>query len=234
MISVSDDIGSAVLNLVNVTDNRVLIQLNLTKECSGYFVSNHTSIPEGSFSYHLAGTDIEGATFNYDMKKKVRFEQPHFQSSDFSLSSNESSVIEMDRDALLKLNFTFTNKRIHDIRSAHSSLCDTYFNFTGSVPNGFINYIRPPYALVAGGASVQVEMLLRILHSSINRGTSHRVTLSTSLPGSNITLYISKTIVIVSGLKKSFLLHNTFFLIVISRECCQILRQNVPIVMAHV
>ena len=188
--SVSDDIESAVLNLVNVTDNKILRQLNLTKEHSGYLVSNYTAIPKASVAYHLVGTDTSGVAFNYNMKKQVAFEPPEFQSSDFSLSSNESSVVEMDRDEILKMNFIFTNNWMHN----------TYFNFTGSVPNGFINSIRPPYALVPVGASVNVEMLLRIVHSSINRGTSHRVTLSTSSCGSNITHSISKTIVIVSGL----------------------------------
>ena len=214
LTSVIDDIGSVMLSIVNITDNKVLMQLNLTKECSGYLVSNHTSIPEGSFSYHLVGTDTQGVAFNYNMKKQVRFDSPHFHSSDFSLSNNESSVIEMGRDEILKMKFTFTNKGIHD-----TSLCalhGTYFNFTGSVPNGFINSIRPPYALVAVGASVNVEMLLRVVHSSINRGTSHKVTLSTSPSRSNITTSISKTIVIVSGLKKKNIISSACIILSVS------------------
>ena len=121
----------------------------------------------------------------------MKFELPRIQPSDVSFRSNESSVIEMERDEISKINFNFTNNWMYD----------AHFNFTGHVPNGFINIIKPPYALVVAGGSLSVQMLLRVVHTSISGGTSHNVSVSTSSCGSEMIQNASKTVVIVSGLK---------------------------------
>ena len=191
--SSANNIGSAALNLMNVTDNSILMQLSLTKECSGALVTNHTSIPAGSFLYHLVGRDTDGVPFTYDTKKRVKFELPHarVQSSDVSFSSSESSMIEIERDEISKINFNFTNNWMYD----------AYFNFTGHVPNGFISIVKPPYALVVAGGSLRVEMLIRVVHTSISGGTFHNVSVSASSCGSEMIQNASKTVVIVRGLK---------------------------------
>lgn len=188
--SFGDDIGSAALNLLNESNNNT-IQVNLTKDCSGVFVSDNFDIPMGSSSFHLVGTDTDGVQFTYNMKQKAKFKLPNFQSNDvfsFAADPNDhSSAVEMNRDELLKTFYNFTNNWVYD----------AYFNFTASIPSGFVHTVKPKYSLVAVGDSVRIELLLRVIDLNITHGSSHRVTLSASSCRTKAVSF-SRTVVIVS------------------------------------
>ena len=177
----------ATLNLVNEAEN-ILKHVSLIKECSGALVSDTVTFPTGSFSYYLVGTDTSGIAFNsYHMKQQVTFQQPHFD-YDSVLSFDAHSAVEMDIDEIFTLNFNFTNHWTYS----------TYFNFTGNTPAGFANLVRPQYALVVAGGSVKIEMLVRIIHPSIKRGTAHTVSVSASICYGDAVKSASRTVAIVS------------------------------------
>ena len=172
---------------MNETEN-ILIHINLTKECSGALVSNTVIFPTGSFSYYLVGTDTSGIAFNYHMKQQVTFHQPHFDYDSVLSFSDAYSVVEMEPDEILMLRFNFTNHWTYS----------TNFNFTGNTPDGFASLVKPQYALVVVGGSVKIEMLVRVVHPSIKRGTTHRVNVSASTCGGDVIQSASKTVAIVS------------------------------------
>lgn len=173
-----------------IQNNTIVKQISLNKECDGALVSDCIDIPVGTYLYHLVGTDTLGIPFDYNMKEEVTFQRPTPYSSNItaSFAHADGLAIEMEKDEILKMNFTFIN----------SWKYDAYYNFTGSAHSGFRYLIRPAYALVPAGGQVNVEMMLRLTDQSIKRGTSHSVNISASICESDIIHSLSMTVVIVS------------------------------------
>ena len=174
------DIQSASLDVVNRGGN-IIKHINLTKGCEGGFISDTINFPYGSYSYHLVGTDIGGIAFEYDMKQQVTFHGPDLEAFSF-----KSTGVEMDIDGI-KLDFNLINHWTYDL----------YFDFSGNAPEGFAIRVDPLNALIVAGGSAKVQMLLRVIHSSIWRESLHTLSISASTCSGHM-LSTTRVIAIVS------------------------------------
>ena len=180
--SVHSHIQSASLDIVK-TGGHIVKSISLTKGCEGAFISDTVNFPYGSYSYHLAGTDKSGTAFEYDIPQQITFQPP-----DFEFKVIGGATVEMDRDEIIKVDFNLTSHWTYDI----------HFNFSGDIPEGFAVHVEPLNALLLAGGSVKVEVLLRVIHSSIRWGSFHTMSVSASTCSGHVIQSTTITVAIVS------------------------------------
>ncbi len=125
--------------------------MNLTRGCEGALVSDAVTFPNGSYTYRLVGTDIDGVPFEYNTKRIVTFGQSDV--GEFSFEPIVSSVVEMDTDEVTNIEYDFTNRGAYD----------TNFDFTVNAPEGLVAHIEPSSSLVAAGTTIKLQMFLRVI-----------------------------------------------------------------------
>lgn len=157
-----DTIQSASVEFVQARNKYSTITVtraNLTKGCEGTLVSDVLTFPNGSFTYRLVGTDIDGIPFKYNSKHIVTFRQSDV--GEFSFNPDTSSAVEMDTDEIVKLEYDFTNRGAYD----------TNFDFFVNTPEGLASNIEPSSLLVAAGATIKLNVFLRVTDCPIKRST---------------------------------------------------------------
>ena len=165
-------IRSASLDFVQARskNSTITVRVNLTKGCEGALVSDVLTFPNGSYTYRMIGTDIDGVPFKYNSKRVVTFRQPD-DIGEFSFEPVTSLALEMDRDEIVTLDYNFTNRGTYN----------KTFNFSVNASEGLATRIDPSSLLVAAGATVKLQVLLRVTHSSIKRGTLHTVNVTATI-----------------------------------------------------
>ena len=141
----------------------IMPRVNLTKGCEGTLVSDVLTFPNGSYTYHITGTDIDGVPFKYHSKRIVTYRQPI--AGEFSFEPVASLAVEMDTDEIAKIEYDFTNRGAYD----------TNFDFIVNTPDGLATRIDPSSLLVAPGTTVKLQVSLHVIDCPIKRGTLHTV-----------------------------------------------------------
>jgi hypothetical protein len=118
--------------------------------------------------------------------RSIAYRKP--DSGEFSFSTIGSLALEMDRDEIVKLEYNFTN------RGAYNKT----FNFSVNAPEGFDARIEPSNLLVSVGATVKVQVLLHVIHSSIKRGTLHTVNVMSTICNGQKIQAPARSLLIVS------------------------------------
>ena len=167
-----DSIRSASLHIVQArsTDTTTTIRANLTKGCEGALVSDVFNFPSGSYTYHLVGTDIDGVPFKYNTKHMATYRLPDFGELSFEPVGNLAT--EMDRDKIMKLEFSFTNRGPYN----------TNFNFLVNAPESLATCIEPSNSLIAAGATIKLQVQVCVIDCThIEQGTLHTINVTAKI-----------------------------------------------------
>ena len=118
--------------------------------------------------------------------RSVTYRQP--DNGELSFQPVGSLVLEMDRDEILKLEYNFTNMGAYN----------KTINFSTNTPEGFATRIDPSSLVVAARATVKLQVLLRVIHSSVKRGTLHAVNVTSTICTGQQIKAPTRSILIVS------------------------------------
>ena len=169
-------IQSASLNFVQARsrNSTTAFRVNLTRGCEGALVSDAVTFPNGSYTYRLVGTDINGVPFDYNTKRIVTYRQPDV--GQFSFKHIESLAVEINTEEVTNIEYDFTNRGAYD----------TNFDFIVNPVEGLAAHIEPSSLLVAAGSTVKLQVLLRAIDCrTIKQGTVN-VTAQLSCTGQQI------------------------------------------------
>ena len=165
-------IQSAFLNFVQAKsrNSTTAFRVNLARGCKGALVSDAVTLPNGSYTYRLVGTDIDGVSFEYNTKRIVTYRQPDV--GQFLFESIISSLVEIDTDDVATIEYDFTNRGAYD----------TNFDFIVNSSEGLAALIEPSSLLVAAGTTVKLQVLLRIIDChTVKRSTIETVNLTAQI-----------------------------------------------------
>ena len=168
-------IRSASLKFVQARSKNSIIafRVNLTRSCEGALVSDAATFPNGSYTYRLIGTDIDGVPFEYNARRIVTYRQPDV--GQFSFKPIKNIAVEIDTDEVANIDYDFTNRGAYD----------TNFDFIVNAPESVAVHVEPSSSLVAAGTTVKLQVFLHVIdYRTIKRSTLHTI---------NVTAQISCT-----------------------------------------
>ena len=176
MSSQAGKISDARLNFVD-RNGRVQQSVAL-QACSGVLVSRSIIFPQGSFKYHLVGTDSHGIYFTYNTKINATFVPS------YNLTSIGSSIVTIRKRSIATIRFVLRG----------NAGCTSFFSFSSSSVSGFSTRISPSNATVSNGQPLYLTLSVIISNSRVTGGTSRTLTILGS--SGNIVVTATRRIIV--------------------------------------